>query len=384
MRWVRHDRSGAEPVRISFAVNHDVLTRKKTMNSQQRTAGVAAGCVLTIFIFGAGCGPAKNPPSGDGKGGNAPAQVVPVGAARVERVNLTVTKVYSGTLEGEEQANVVARISERVTGLKVHVGETVRAGQVTVLLDKGGASSQYFQMQANFTNQEKSLERMKSLYKEGAVALQTLDGTQAAYDIARANFEAARSNVELTTPIDGVVTAVNVSLGDLTTMGQVVVTVAKINKMKVTFDINETDVTNVSLGQQVTVSSENSQASQVEGKIIQLSKSADIRSRSFEIKAMFSNTADRWFKPGVYVKVNVGVSPHDKELVVPNPAIQSDDTGSQVYLIRNGRAFRRQVRLGVSDGERTAVLDGLAEGDTVATVGVNNIHDNGYVQVVSQ
>ena len=157
MRWVRHDKSGAEPVRISFAVNHDVLTRKKTMNSQQRTAGVAAGCVLTIFIFGAGCGPAKNPPSGDGKGGNAPAQVVPVGAARVERVNLTVTKVYSGTLEGEEQANVVARISERVTGLKVHVGETVRAGQVTVLLDKGGASSQYFQMQANFTNQEKSL-----------------------------------------------------------------------------------------------------------------------------------------------------------------------------------------------------------------------------------
>jgi RND family efflux transporter MFP subunit len=239
-------------------------------------------------------------------------------------------------------------------------------------------------MRANFTNQEKSLERMKSLYKEGAVALQALDGTQAAYDIARANFEAARSNVELTTPIDGVVTAVNVSLGDLTTMGQVVVTVAKINKMKVTFDINETDVTNVSLGQQVTVSSENSQASQVEGKIIQLSKSADIRSRSFEIKAMFSNTADRWFKPGVYVKVNVGVSPHDKELVVPNPAIQSDDTGSQVYVIRNGRASRRQVRLGVSDGERTAVLDGLAEGDTVATVGVNNIHDNGYVQVVSQ
>jgi multidrug efflux system membrane fusion protein len=55
-----------------------------------------------------------------------------------------------------------------------------------------------------------------------------------------------------------------------------------------------------------------------------------------------------------------------------------------VYLIRNGRAFRRQVRLGVSDGERTAVLDGLAEGDTVATVGVNNIRDNGYVQVVSQ
>ena len=190
--------------------------------------------------------------------------------------------------------------------------------------------------------------------------------------------------MELTTPIDGVVTAVNVSLGDLTTMGQVVVTVARINNMKVTFDINETDVANVALGQKVSVFSEAAQGSKVEGKIIQLSKSADIRSRSFEVKAMFPNTADRWYKPGVYVKVNVAVSPHDREVVVPNLAIQSDDTGSRVYLIRNGRSYRRQVRLGVTDGVVTAALEGLAEGDTVATVGVNNIRDNGYVKIVTQ
>jgi membrane fusion protein (multidrug efflux system) len=340
--------------------------------------------LLLISISGPGCGPAKNAPPPGGKTGDTVAQAVPVGVARVERVNLAVEKVFSGTLEGEEQANVVSRISERVTGLKVHVGEPVRAGQLTILLDRGGASSQYLQMRANFTNQEKSLERMKSLYKEGAVALQALDGTQAAYDIARANFEAARSNVELTTPIDGVVTAVNVSLGDLTTMGQVVVTVAKINNMKVTFDINETDVANVTLGQKVSVFSEAAQGSKVEGKIIQLSKSADIRSRSFEVKAMFPNNADRWYKPGMYVKVNVAVSPHDREVVVPNLAIQSDDTGSRVYLVRSGRSYRRQVRLGVTDGVVTAALEGLAEGDTVATVGVNNIRDNGYVKIVTQ
>ncbi len=354
------------------------------MNFLRWTAGASAGCLLLISISGPGCGPAKNAPPAGGKTGDTVAQAVPVGVARVERVNLAVVKVFSSTLEGEEQANVVSRISERVTGLKVRVGEPVRAGQLTILLDRGGASSQYLQMRANFTNQEKSLERMKSLYREGAVALQALDGTQAAYDIARANFEAARSNVELTTPIDGVVTAVNVSLGDLTTMGQVVVTVARINNMKVTFDINETDVANVALGQKVSVFSEAAQGSKVEGKIIQLSKSADIRSRSFEVKAMFPNTADRWYKPGMYVKVNVGVSPHDREVVVPNLAIQSDDTGSRVYLIRNGRSYRRQVRLGVTDGVVTAALEGLAEGDTVATVGVNNIRDNGYVKIVTQ
>ena len=384
MRRDWRDKAAGGQVRAAYTVHHEALTRNNTMNFPRWTAGTAAGCLLLISISGPGCGPAKNAPPAGGKTGDTLAQAVPVGVARVERVNLAVVKVFSGTLEGEEQANVVSRISERVTGLKVHVGEPVRAGQLTVLLDRGGASSQYLQMRANFTNQEKSLERMKSLYKEGAVALQALDGTQAAYDIARANFEAARSNVELTTPIDGVVTAVNVSLGDLTTMGQVVVTVARINNMKVTFDINETDVANVTLGQKVSVFSESSQGSKVEGKIIQLSKSADIRSRSFEVKAMFPNTADRWYKPGVYVKVNVAVSPHDREVVVPNLAIQSDDTGSRVYLIRGGRSYRRQVRLGVTDGVVTAALEGLAEGDTVATVGVNNIRDNGYVKIVTQ
>jgi len=61
---------------------------------------------------------------------------------------------------------------------------------------------------ANFTNQEKSLERMKSLYKEGLSRCSTRRHA-GRYDIARANFEAARSNVELTTRSTGV--TVNVS-----------------------------------------------------------------------------------------------------------------------------------------------------------------------------
>jgi len=40
--------------------------------------------------------------------------------------------------------------------------------------------------------------------------------------------------------------------------------------------------------------------------------------------------------------------------------------------------------IGVTDGVVTAALEGLAEGDTVATVGVNNIRDNGYVKIVTQ
>jgi RND family efflux transporter MFP subunit len=266
--------------------------------------------------------------------------------------------------------------------VKIHVGEQVTAGQVTITLDKSGASSQYFQAEANFKNAEKTLERMKSLYAEGAISAQTLDGTQTAYDVASANFQAARGSVDLASPVSGQVTAVNVNVGDLPVPGMVLATVAKIGRMKVIFNINESDLSNIAVGQSVEVYSEARPSALLEGRVIQTSKSADIRSRSFELKAIFQNSPDRWFKPGMYVKVRARLSPRANALVIPAGAVVSDGVTNRVFLIRSGRAYQKAVTLGVSDGERTEVLGGLALLDTVATTGVTNLKDSSFVNVV--
>jgi RND family efflux transporter MFP subunit len=340
-------------------------------------AALTALCGFAMLSPGCGSGRDDSPKTGTGV---AP-QVVAVETAVAGRAPLVVTRVYTGSLEGEEQANVVARISERVTGIRAAVGSRVRSGQEIIGLDKGGTSSQYFQAEAGFRNAGKSLERMKSLYAEGAVALQSLDGAQTAYDVAKANFDAARSAVDLTTPIAGVVTAVNVSLGDLTTPGEVLVTVANIDRMKVTISLNENDVTNVALGQEAVIYSEAKPDAKVRGKVIQLSKSADVRSRSFDVKALFPNTADRWFKPGMFVKVTLNVSPTGTQIAVPSAAVQTDGVTNRVFVIRGGRSYQVSVDVGVTDGERTVILRGLAENDTVATVGVNNLRDSSLVTV---
>lgn len=345
--------------------------------TEKHTRGFILSVFMVLFI---GCGGTKDPKTDNDV--DAITNGVPVEIAIVERTNLSVTKTYSGTLEGEEQANIVAKLAERITGINIRVGESVSAGMVTLTLDKSGASSQYYQVEAGFKNAAKTLERMKSLYGEGAISLQSLDGAQTAYDVAKANFEAAKGSVELTTPIAGVVTAVNVSVGDLTSPGAILATIARVNRMKVTLNINETDVTNLSIGQKVQVYSETRPDAKVEGQISQLSKSADIRSRSFEVKAVFPNTLDRWFKPGMFCKVGVQVSPRAKTLVIPDAAIQSDGAVNRVFVIRKGRSYQQTVRVGVTDGQSTEILQGLQERDTVATVGVNNLRDSSYVTVV--
>lgn len=342
-----------------------------------RFSALCAVSSLLILLL-PGCGEKRADPAS-----TKPAHVVPVEIAVASLQKLTVSRSYSGSLEGEEQANIVAKLAERVVALPVRVGTFVPAGQTIVALDKSGTTSQYFQAEASYKNAEKTLERMKSLYAEGAISAQTLDGTQTAYEVSKANFEAARSAVELSTPIAGVVTALNINVGELASPGAVLSTVARIERMKVTFSMNETDVANIAVGQKVQVYSEMNPSARAAGSIIQISKSADVRSRSFDVKVLFPNRPDHWFKPGMFVTVTVEVSPSGTPVVIPNAAIQSDGTTSRVFLIRNGVAHPQTVTTGVSTADATVILQGVQAGDTVATVGVNALAEGTAVSVVN-
>ncbi len=343
---------------------------------------VVAPFVLFLAPFLAGCGGEKRNASDPQS--QQPARIVPVEVASASRQKLVVSRSFSGSVEGEDQANIVAKLSERVTALPVRVGTPVHAGQTIVALDKSGTTSQYYQAEASYRNAEKTAQRMTSLYAEGAISAQTLDGAQTAYDVAKANFDAARSAVELTTPIAGVVTAININVGELPAPGAVLSTVARIDRMKITFNMNETDVANIKPGQHVVVSSEMNPAARTTGNILQISKSADVRSRSFEIKVLFPNTPDRWYKPGMFGTITVEVSPEGTPVVLPNAAIQSDGTTSSVFLIRNGVAHPQAVVTGVSNGDATVILQGLNPGDTVATIGANALKDGSVVSIVTR
>ncbi|HVP58196.1 MAG TPA: efflux RND transporter periplasmic adaptor subunit [bacterium] len=349
----------------------------KTMHVSRR---MIAGGVLILGLGAVlGCGARQR----DAASAAQAHYTVPVAVAVVERKDLSVTKTYSGALEGEEQADIVARLAERVTGIGAHIGESVMPGEVIVALDKSGASSQYYQAEAGFTNAQKTLERMKSLYSDGAISLQTLDGAQTAYDVAKTNFDAAKSVVDLTAPIAGVVTAVNVSVGDLAAPGELLATVARTDRMKITFDIDEVDAATIQVGQKVLVYSDSKPDVKVAGEVISLSKSADSQSRSFEVKARFPNTPDKWFRPGIFCRVDVPVLSSGETLVVPSVAVQSDGVTDRVFVIRGGHAFERTVHVGLSDGQTTAIVDGLAVGDTIATVGASNLKDSVSVNLVT-
>jgi membrane fusion protein, multidrug efflux system len=370
---------------LNMACGYMRITRRtRNVKTTSKSILVRAAGILGVLGLAllTGCGSHKS--DSPQSGGDNIRLTVPINVAAVQKGPLSVERTYSATLEGQEQANIVPKISERVAKIHVQIGSVVPENHLIFSLDKSGASSQFYQAEANYRNAEKSLERMKSLYSEGAISLQSLDGTQTAYDVARANYVAARSVVELTTPIAGVVTAVNANIGDLATPGVALATVARIDRMKAIYNLNESDVTSLAIGQKVLISSEARPDLSVQGSIVQISRSADVRSRSFEVKAVFSNTQDRWFRPGMFAKVRLKISSGEGVLSVPNIAVQTDGVTSRVYIVSNGRAYQRLIEVGMTDGDRTVVLKGLSPTDSVATVGINNVRDSSYVIVAQQ
>lgn len=310
---------------------------------------------------------------------NTDLDTIPVQVSKVELKEIVLTKSFSGTLEGETQANIVAKLPERIVAVRVKVGEIVKVGQLIIALDKAGATSQYYQAEAACLNAKKDLDRMEALYKEGAISQQLLDGTRTGFSIAKANFDAVKSSVELTSPISGIVTAVNANIGDLAAVGMPLVTVANINSMKIILNVGEVDLAHFSIGQPVKVYSEIKPGTIMNGKISQSAKSAEIESRTFEVKGIFPNTSDRWFKPGMFCSADVELKSQKGSIVIASKAIAITEKGSGVYVIENNRAHFKLVSQGISNDTFTEVLGGLKEGETIVTVGMNNLKEGSLV-----
>ena len=255
-------------------------------------------------------------------------------------------------------------------------------GEVIIKLDRSGATSNYLQTQANYENANKDYERMKALYKDGAISQQQLDQAKTAYEVAKANYDAAKSTIELESPVNGVVTDININVGDWVTPGMQLATIANINQMIIKFYVTEAEVAHINLGDKVNVYSEFNKEKTTIGTITEISRSASSETRSFQVKAKFNNTKNNWYKPGMFVNVDVTLASHKDVLLIPTKALVFVNDKNVVFKIIDKRAFSVDVATGLSNDNVTEITKGLDIGETIVTEGMNNLSDSTRVNII--
>ncbi len=331
---------------------------------------------VILMLFIQGCGNKSDQQN------TAVEEAVPVEVTQVEKQTISENKTYSGTLEGVEQASIVSKIAERVIDIKAQVNSYVKKGQVLIQLDRSGATSNFLQAQANYENAKKNYERMMALLKDGAISQQQLDQAQTAYDVAKANFESSKSTVDLESPINGMVTDLNANVGDWVTPGMQLATVANIQQMILKFYVTEGEVANLNLNDSVKIYSEFNKERAVIGRISEISRSASSEARSFQVKAKFKNTKDNWYKPGMFINIDITLASQKNVLVVPTQTVIFENNKNIVYKIVGKKAISVDVSTGLSNENIIQITSGLKQGDTVVTAGMNNLSDSTSVSII--
>lgn len=303
-------------------------------------------------------------------------QAISVKAIITRPVSKELKKVYTGTLEGELQAPIRSKLSEAVAAIYVEEGEKVKANERIVGLDKNGASSSYYQTRSVFLNAEKNYNKMKYLYEQGAVAEVKFDEAETNYNVARANFEAAKQAVDLTTPIAGTVTSIDVSVGDFVTSGQQVATVASVDKLRIKLGVNAEDIKYFGVGDQVSILVESLSKSNAVGKVINVAKSADPVTRTFQVDVEIDNSKGI-FKPGMFARAEIVIERFNDIIVAPQKAIVQRGGDKYVFLVNDDRAKLAKISIGEEFNGLVQVTQGLAPGDTVITLGQDYL-DDGY------
>jgi HlyD family secretion protein len=254
----------------------------------------------------------------------------------------------------------------------------------------------------------RNLERAESLSASKLIAPQTLDDARGAMEMAVNRQEAAKvqlgvaqakmaqaraavaasqaavdraqeelDNATIRSPIDGMVLARPVELGspvssilNLGANGTLVLVLGDISKVYVRGNVDEADIGSVRLGQPARIKVETFRDKQFEGKVTQISPMGTDKDNvvSFEVKVSIDN-AQGELLANMTANAEIVLEEHKGTLVVPEAAIVYDakrNASVDVYVpgTKTGRD-RRAIKVGVSNGTRTQVLSGLAEGQRV-------------------
>ncbi|MBD3219039.1 MAG: efflux RND transporter periplasmic adaptor subunit [candidate division Zixibacteria bacterium] len=297
--------------------------------------------------------------------------------------SLVVSKSYSGTVKGIEQADLIAKLAETVKKVNESEGDRVKAGQVLLELDEGGPSSQYHQAEAVYENSKRLLKKYENLYEEGAVSENDLDRVETDFEVAKANFRAAKELVNVISPIDGEVTALNVNEGDQAYVGQHLATVGRRDSVRVEVGIDPADIDYVQAGDTVEITMQGANGKVVSGRIRGAARSANPDTRAFSVEIV-ANNKEGILKVGGLATARIHLYRLEDALLIPIESVLIQKGIPKVYRLEGDTAHSVEIEIGRSDGKNYEVLSGLDAGQEIVVLGKAFLDDGMLVNVTNR
>jgi len=312
---------------------------------------------------------------------------VEVHCAPVTRQTIEVTETLRGRMTAPPGGDlpVASQVSGRVIQVMVHEGDRVTAGAIVAVIDGTAsrdallqADAALVQSRAAESNADATLARTSQLVARGIAAKQELDDATARADQAHAAVNAALAasdlarrtlgRVQVRSTFDGIVTRVWRGAGALVDGTAATPLVQMAANMLAEFDVDATErqLDDIEIGQPASINLA-SRGDSIEGAVRARSTALDPATGLGFVRIGIADMKGP-VTLGAFGTATVKVGKHDGVLAVSTDAMRGAVAdGAEVVVCKDGKADVRTVKIGWRDDRRVEVLEGLAEGERVAT-----------------
>jgi membrane fusion protein (multidrug efflux system) len=330
-------------------------------------------------------GAAERPrgPWGPRAAADTEAAAVPVEVQSVARRSVASYIETNGTLEAENEVDIVARTSGPIIDLATEEGQRVKKGQLMARIDPAEAQAQVQIAEVALREAERAFDRAKSTFEAQLIS-------QAEYDQARSAREAAQaalverqvqlSYTRITAPFDAIVAERTVKLADNVTPNQKLFRISDFDPLLSKIQVPEKELPRLHKGQPAYLTVEAWPKERFAARVLRISPTVDAATGT--VRVTLEVEPRERLRPGMFASVFLEVERHEGALTIPKSALSLESLGDTVYVVDGKVAARRPVKLGFEEADRVEVLSGLAEGDRVIVVGQDGLSDGTPVQIL--
>ncbi len=307
---------------------------------------------------------------------------------------------FSGPLVAPGTVMVRAKATGTLVSLNVAEGSRVRAGEVLGQMDLEELRYRIAEKSASVESAKAQYEQVERKYKadqgladNNFIATTALDASRAAMETARAQYMAAKAQLDtsnvtmhqaaLISPINGIVAKRLALPGEKLAPEQQILTIVDLSKLELAGLVGTHEVSRLKSGMPVQVQVEGSDHS-VEAHITRIAPAAEPGTRSIGVVLALDNPKEE-FRAGQYAVAKAELPDASVRLTVPETAVTGAAGQEQVWLIDKGALVRRVVTTGRHDERkgRIEVLKGLDDKAQVLSTRFDNLREGGKVTIVA-
>ncbi len=326
----------------------------------------------------------------------AEAAPVEVRVLRVAAQPFAPTVPVTGTLVSRSRVDVKAETTGRVIRFPKEEGDRVAAGEPVLWVDDEPYRLALEQAETAVRVAEAGLERARvveaharaererarNLLRSGGITDKDLKAAELAerdaaaqVSLAAAQLEQARAALAVAqkklrdtvvrAPVPGEIQRKFVNVGAYVEPPTAVFTLVDNGRLELESQVPSVELAAIRPGQKVTFTVAAYPERDFEGRVIEIGPAVDPQSRSAKVRIQVSNPGGA-LKDGMFAQGEIRTGAERRAVVIPSPAVHREDTSARqsfVYVVEEGKAVRRAVRLGRERNGQLEITEGLREGE---------------------